>query len=141
PVLWNIFMGDVEMPPDMDDFKFGMIVISIMAQADDLLLASLSVRGLQRKLDRLAHWCSVNFVDINLVKSVIIVLGRLVFPPPRLLLSGSHLSVKSEEVYVGITIQTGILNPFQKHYSMKASAARYAGDRIMAIQDKTGTPP
>ncbi|KAJ7573514.1 hypothetical protein C8J56DRAFT_708540, partial [Mycena floridula] len=141
PLLWNIFMGDLQMPPDLDDLKFGAIVIAIMAQADDLLLASLSDRGMQRKLDTLTRWCAINFIDINLVKSVILILGRLVFPYPRLVLAGSTLEVKSEEIYVGVTIRTGLVNPFEKHYKVKASSARYAAHRIMAIQDRTGTLP
>lgn len=50
PILWNLFLADLVMMPDMDDVFLSAICISLLAQAEDLLLLSCSARGLQAKL-------------------------------------------------------------------------------------------
>jgi hypothetical protein len=67
----NLFMANLVMFPDPDDAILSEIRIAIMAQADDILLISLSAAGPQRNLNALAVWCSKNFIVINLVKRVI----------------------------------------------------------------------
>jgi hypothetical protein len=71
PVLWNLFMADLVMLPDPDDVHLDNIRIAIMAQADDILLMSLTARGLRAKLNTLKQWCAVNFILINMLKTVI----------------------------------------------------------------------
>jgi hypothetical protein len=44
PVLWNLFMADLFMLPDLDDVHLDRVRMAIMAQADDILLMSLSAR-------------------------------------------------------------------------------------------------
>lgn len=73
PVLWNLFMADLVMVPDSDDPILCKVRIAIMAQADDILLISLSAAGLQRKLNSLSVWCSKNFIVINMIKTVIMI--------------------------------------------------------------------
>jgi hypothetical protein len=63
------------MLPDFEDVFLAGIRISLLAQADDLLIFSLSVRGLQVKLARLEQWCSQNFILVNLVKTIILIFG------------------------------------------------------------------
>lgn len=58
PTLWNLYMSSLKMPPDKDDVVLGGVAMDMLAQADDILLLSLSARGLQRKLDALSVWCS-----------------------------------------------------------------------------------
>jgi hypothetical protein len=54
-------MADLLMPDDPNDVIFSDIRIAILAQADDIILISLSAKGLQRKLDTRKQWCSLNF--------------------------------------------------------------------------------
>jgi hypothetical protein len=57
-------MADLIMEPDTDDLLVSGVRITIMAQADDIFLVSLSARGLQRKLNALGAWCSKNFIKL-----------------------------------------------------------------------------
>ncbi|GLB35658.1 hypothetical protein LshimejAT787_0212230 [Lyophyllum shimeji] len=138
PVLWNLFMGDLVMPDDPDDVSLAATRVALMAQADDILLISRTAEGLSRKLSSLEHWCSRNFIQINLIKTVILIFGKLPTPFPQFYLGGSALTVKNTEKYVGITIRTDSRNPFEDHYTTKAGTARYCGHRIVAIEDRTG---
>ncbi len=47
PTLWNLYLSSLKMPPDMDDVILGGLAMDMLAQADDILLLSLSTRGLQ----------------------------------------------------------------------------------------------
>jgi hypothetical protein len=57
-ILWNLFLADLKMMPDKDDIFPTAVRISLLAQADDMLLSSLSARGLQGKLNTLQQWCA-----------------------------------------------------------------------------------
>ncbi|KAF5378200.1 hypothetical protein D9615_007560 [Tricholomella constricta] len=138
PVLWNLYMGDLTMPPDVDDVLLINTPISLMAQADDVLIISRTAEGLTRKLMVLEKWCSRNFIVINLIKTVILLFGRIRTPIPTFHLGGALLAIKTAEKYVGISLRTDTNNPLEDHYTSKASTARYCGHRIMAIEDLTG---
>jgi hypothetical protein len=58
-------MADLVMLDDFDDVILSGVRIAILAQADDILLISLSAQGLQRRLNPLKAWCSHNFIVIN----------------------------------------------------------------------------
>jgi hypothetical protein len=58
PVLWNLFMADLVMLLDLDDVVMENVRIAMMAQADDVLLVSLSARGLRTKLNTLRDRCA-----------------------------------------------------------------------------------
>jgi hypothetical protein len=45
-----LFLADLVMMPDRDDVFLAAIRISLLAQADDILLFSISARGPQAKL-------------------------------------------------------------------------------------------
>lgn len=64
PILWNLFLADLKMMPDMDDVFLAAVRISLLAQADDMLLVSLSAQGLRMKLSTLEKWCARNFILI-----------------------------------------------------------------------------
>jgi hypothetical protein len=125
------------MPDDSDDAILSGVRIAILAQADDILLISLSAKGLQRKLDALKQWCSVNFIVVNMIKTVIMIYGRA---PENLVfkLGDSILTIKTEEKYVGMNFRTDTRNMFEDHYKAKASTARYCAHRIMGLEDSTG---
>ncbi|KAF5374013.1 hypothetical protein D9615_009920 [Tricholomella constricta] len=138
PVLWNLYMSDLTMPPDIDDVLLADIPISLMAHADDILIISRTANGLARKLMILEKWCSRNFIVINLIKTVILLFGNIRPPNPVFHLGGTQLSIKATEKYVEISLSTDTNNPLEGHYTSKASTARYCGHRIMAIEDLTG---
>jgi len=61
---------------DPDSPKLGSRSISHLLFADDLLLASSTVDGLQRLLDRLGDFCNHWGIEINLQKTNVIVCKR-----------------------------------------------------------------
>ncbi|KAJ6501158.1 hypothetical protein C8R47DRAFT_970601, partial [Mycena vitilis] len=138
PILWNLFLADLSMMPDSDDVFLASIRISLLAQADDLLIVPLSVRGLQAKLSTLGYWRAKNFILVNLIKTIILIYGALLSPPPTFHLGLTQISVTSEEKYVGVNLRTDTRNMFADHYKAKARTARYCGHRIFAIEDMTG---
>ncbi|KAJ7614279.1 hypothetical protein DFH06DRAFT_921978, partial [Mycena polygramma] len=138
PVLWNIFLSDLSLLPDFEDVFLAGVRISLLAQADDLLIVSLSARGLNEKLATLERWCAMNFILVNLVKTIILIFGSGILPLPLFYLGSTQLTVKTEEKYVGVNIRTDTRNMFSDHYKAKARTARYCGRRIMGIEDMTG---
>ncbi|KAF5338707.1 hypothetical protein D9611_013360 [Ephemerocybe angulata] len=60
---------------DEDDVVMDGVAMTNLEQADDVLLLSTSRSGLQRKLDGMYGWCSVNFMLLNTTKSVVLVLS------------------------------------------------------------------
>ena len=127
--------------PDKDNIFLAAVRISLLAQADDLLLVSLSARGLQGKLYTLEKWCARNFILINLIKTIILIFRYGKSPLPLLpvfMLGKTVLKIKAEEKYVGVTFRTDTKNMLAAHYKAKARTARYCGHRIMAIEDMTG---
>ncbi len=141
PILWNLFMADLTMPNHADDVQLAHRVMDILAQADDILLFSLSAAGLQVKLDALTSWCSKNFITVNKLKTVILIFGMMPSSgiAPIFYVGVHKLSISEEERYVGVTVQPGLARPFKVHSEKtEASTARYSGHCIFAIQDKTG---
>ncbi|KAJ6481555.1 hypothetical protein C8R47DRAFT_1049836 [Mycena vitilis] len=130
------------MLPDMDDVFLAAVRVSLLAQADDMLLVSLSARGLGSKLSTLESWCARNFILINKIKTVILIFkfGRspLPIPHPVFMLGANQLKIVLEEKYVGVTFRTDTQNMFAAHYKAKARTGRYCGHRIMAVEDMTG---
>ena len=127
--------------PDKDVIFLAAVRISLLAQADDLLLVALSPRGQQGKLHTLEQWCARNFILINLIKTIILIFRYGKSPLPLLpvfVLGKTQLKIKSEEKYVGVTFRTDTKNMLAAHYKAKARTARYCGHRIMAIEDMTG---
>jgi hypothetical protein len=86
------------MMPHFEDVFLAGIRISLLAQADDLLIVSLSIRGLQVKLSTLEQWCARNFILVNLVKTIILIFGTTVFLPlPLFHLGTTRLTVNPDE--------------------------------------------
>ncbi|KAJ7246142.1 hypothetical protein B0H12DRAFT_1306477 [Mycena haematopus] len=81
-----------------------------MAQADDVLLISLSARGLRAKLKTLQEWCAINFILINMLKTVILIFGTTSTPPPVFMLGATMLRIVTEEKYVGVNFRTDTQN-------------------------------
>ncbi|KAJ7267675.1 hypothetical protein B0H12DRAFT_1209080 [Mycena haematopus] len=98
PILWNLFLADLSLPPDFDD---------VFLAADDLLL-----------LASLEHW-------VNMVKTVILIFGPTLFPTPAFRLGTTQLKIETTEKYVGVNIRTDLRNMFADHYDAKSRTARY----------------
>jgi hypothetical protein len=130
-------MADLVMLNDPDDLILSGVKIALLAQADDILLISLSPEGLQRRLNALNAWCAKNFIRVNMIKTIILIFGRA---PANVQfnLGANILNIKVQEKYVGMNFRTDTRNMFEDHYKMKASTARYCAHRILGIDDSTG---
>jgi hypothetical protein len=105
PVLWNLFMADLVMLDDPDDPILSAVRIAILAQADDILLISLSPEGLQRRLNALDAWCAQNFIRVNMTKTIILIFGRA--PANVQFHLGVNIpNIKVWEKYVGMNFRT-----------------------------------
>ena len=71
PVPWNLFMADLDLFDKPDDPILSNVRIAILAQADDILLISLSAAGLQRQLNAPGTWYSKNFIMVNKIKTIV----------------------------------------------------------------------
>jgi hypothetical protein len=78
----DLFLADLAMMANMDDVILTAVGISLLAQADDILLLSLSACALQLKFVSLQKWCARNFIFINLIKTIILILGKVRLPHP-----------------------------------------------------------
>jgi hypothetical protein len=126
-------MADLTLPNNADDIILDEIRIAIL-----VLLISTSAAGLQHKLNALKDWCAENFIDINLVKTVVMILG----PAPQnpvFKLGDTVLSIKIQEKYsTWVHILTQTRNMLEGHYKAKASAARFCAYRLLGIEESTG---
>ncbi|PBK78454.1 hypothetical protein ARMSODRAFT_1030463, partial [Armillaria solidipes] len=138
PILWNIFFGDLKMPEHKDDVWLAGVVVSILAQADDVLLISHSAVGMQLKLNVLTEWCSLNFITISKIKTVMMAFGRVPSALPSFTVGGSVLEYSVKEKYVGVVFSSNTFRVYEKHLSEKASTARYYGHCIWGAEDRIG---
>jgi hypothetical protein len=74
------------------------IQIAILAQADDILFILLLAKGLQRRLNALNVWCSLNFIKVNIIKTITMIFGPAP-ANPMFNLGENTLIVKTEEKY------------------------------------------
>jgi hypothetical protein len=102
PIPWNLFLADLMMMPDKDNVFLAAVRISLLAQADELLLFSISARGVQAKLDTLEQWCAWN---LNMIKTIMLIIGKIALPLPVFMLGATTFKIKLEEKYVGVTFR------------------------------------
>ena len=82
PSLFNIFIDDIKDIFDelCDPIKLFDVPLSHLLYADDLILMSSSMEGLNKCLEKLGSYCSTWQMEVNLKKSQVIVFnsaGRL----------------------------------------------------------------
>jgi ribonuclease HI len=141
PTLWNLFLADLVLPPDPEDVILDGISMSNLEHADDMLLMSYSAGGLQRKMNAVYFWCSINFMQVNAVKSMIAIFGKLPQIIPPFTFGDAAVKVVERFTYVGVTFQTTHANVFASHYSTKASKARVIGHAILGVESMIGSLP
>ncbi|KAJ7060695.1 hypothetical protein C8F01DRAFT_952386, partial [Mycena amicta] len=115
---------------DPDDAKLMGYTLSHLEHADDMVLISRSWQGLQRQLDRLADWCSQNFLRVNGLKSAAMIFGPISSRPTKrpsrcLSLAGEDIPWLSQHRYVGIWFDSTCRDIFRTHYERKHDAAAF----------------
>ena len=138
PTLWNIYLADINFPINNLDIKLNGCHISHLEQADDIVLMSTTAKGLQDRMNLLSLWCSKNFMVLNAIKSVGIILGPLPNPLPSFKFGNAEVIVEEQHTYIGLTILSTSCNIFKEHYNIKAGKAKNIGNMILATQSVIG---
>jgi hypothetical protein len=139
PILWTLYMADFHLEVDVDDIKLAGTVVANLEQADDIILMSTSPRGAQKKMDALWKWCGLNFMQLSAVKSMVMVFGLIPQMLPLFLFGNKPVRLKTEQTYVGITLQSTQCNIFAKHYTNKAGKAQSVGNMVLCMESIIGT--
>ena len=141
PDLWTVFLADFRPPSDEADIILGGTAIGNLEQADDMVLFSSTAIGLQKKLNYMWHYGSVNFLLVNIIKTLAMIFG----PIPKNVCSfhfdGIPIKFTDEYTYVGITFVSNFRNIFAKQYQNKALKARTIANAIFSIESFIGSLP
>jgi hypothetical protein len=78
PILRTLYLLDFKLLSDATtDILLAGIFIMNLEQTNDVILISLTPDGSQRKMNALWKWCSINFMIINTIKSLLMILGSI----------------------------------------------------------------
>jgi hypothetical protein len=142
PILWTLYLSDFKLLSDATtDILLAGIFITNLEQADDVILISLTAEGAQRKMNTLWKWCSVNFMIINAIKSLLMIYGSI----PRLLpifhFGTEAVTIVKSTKYVGFNLNSTKRNIFEDHYEKKASKARAIANTLLGLESMVGVLP
>jgi len=142
PILWNLYFADIGdyIPSHCDDIVLQR-PMSHLEQADNVVLFSTSLNGLQSKVDGFFRWCKVNFMVLSVAKTKWMILG----PIPRnlglLTVDERPLELVDNYKYVGLHISSTNRNMFHLHYIDKAGKARSVAQTTFTLDESIGHLP
>lgn len=143
PILWILYMADLSLPRHHDDVLLDGVPVSHIEQADDIVLFSTTLTGLQGNINEFYSWCCrLGFMTVNTSKSAIMVFGPC--PPvhaSRLYIGGNCIPWTSQYTYVGVTLSSVHRDIFAVHYTTQALKARGVMHGCFAAQAFTGPWP
>ncbi|KIJ33094.1 hypothetical protein M422DRAFT_783244 [Sphaerobolus stellatus SS14] len=99
PVLYLLYCHDFILLGDPDDALLNGYAISHLKHANNMVIISTFLRGLQRYLDYLTAWCGRNFMTINAMKSKYNIFGPLPSPLPLPILENIALCKETRHCY------------------------------------------
>ena len=143
PTLWNLYMADFQLEEDIDDPLLENVRVSHFEQADDTVVASYSVRGLQKHLDSFAKWCAGSSLTPNPKKTVVQTYrhqrarsGEQV----NLQLNGVRIeTVGKTERYIGITFTCSKADALSEHLDKQIIKAKQAGNSVFTLRTFIGS--
>ena len=110
PNLFNLYINDLPdiFEGDTDSPTLGDKFIHCLMYADDLVLLSLTVDGLQGKLDKLNRYCEQWALTINTKKTQVMCMSnqKLAIPDINMHIGGTPLTWVSTYKYLGIEIHS-----------------------------------
>ena len=110
PNLFNIYINDLPdiFKDDTDSPKLGEHFVNCLMYADDLVLLSLSVAGLQGKLDKLNNYCQQWDLSINIKKTKVMLMSVKNVPQPnvKLNIGGTTIDWVNSYKYLGIEVHS-----------------------------------
>lgn len=139
PIAFLIYMSDFSTFPDAEDIYLDGAPVPHLEHADDLVLLSTTMPGLQRKLDRLGQWAAENLMVTSVQKSWVAAFCHNEPPECMLNLYGAPLPWKTEFKYVGINLSTnGRTGMFPDHYIQQAKSARKIANTTLYLESRIG---
>lgn len=125
PFLFNLFYQN--LIDDLNEMSCGITIddmnYNVFCYADDILLASLSVTGLQKLIKRANDIITHQGLRFNPSKSVCAMYGKSPFmETPSLMLEGTELELCDEILYLGVTLS----NDDQTHADNRIKSSRRA---------------
>ena len=138
PILWVLFLADLRVHPHPDDVILDGVPVSLLLVADDILLASTSPHGMQAKLHDIERYCAMNFLTVNVIKTIACFFGQLPHTLPTLTLSGQRLQFKENATYIGVTLASTANDIFVPHYTQKAQAACKIANAAFSLESYVG---
>lgn len=145
PLAFLLYVSDFTTPAHSEDIVMDGSVIAHLEHADDLALLSMSPEGLQSKLDSLAQWASKNQMEVNTLKTVV-----MIFPPPRrtraavvpaFSLYGQNLDIVDRYKYVGVLLKSNSPNAWDELITGCHNSARRAANMCFFVESRTGQLP
>ena len=139
PGFWIFYISDLDFQKDEDDILMAAMYLAHMLQADDLILLSLSVAGLQSRLDTLARYAARKFMLINADKTKIFLAGRKPNILPTFRFNDTALQYCTRYQYIGIWFSTeNRLSFLNLHYENCARKALKASFSLFSIETHLG---
>ena len=139
PLLFSLFIDDIKDIFEHEDepCSIGNIKLSHLLYADDLILVSESRQGLQRCINKLSDYCDRWKLQINKVKTKILVFtpsGRIPQNLCKFYLGDCELETVLTYKYLGITISSnGMFGQGINELAQKGRKAWYALRRSVQI--------
>ena len=128
PLLFSLFVNDLESSLQNDDFNLNVIdtLIKLLMFADDMAIFSTTVEGLQKGLINLAEYCKKWGITVNVSKTKIIIFrkGGKVREDEKWVFNGVLLEIVSSFKYVGCDITS--TGSFKNCISNLVASARRA---------------
>lgn len=92
-------------------------------------------------MNALWKWSALNFMQLSTIKSMIMIFGPIPQTLPLFIFGDKPVKLKTEQTYVGITLQSTQCNIFAKHYTNKAGKAWSVGNMVLGMESIIGTLP
>lgn len=129
PILFNLYVNDFEinfLNSECVPFEISSLNLFLLMYADDMVIFSETIAGLQSLLDELTYYCSTWKLHINVDKSKIVVFrkGGRVKENEKWYIYGKPLDIVDQFAYLGIIFYYN--NKFSKAEKQLAEQGRKA---------------
>ena len=141
PLLFNLFIDDItevmrEEGGEVNAPQVENIPVPALLYADDLILCSKSVEGLQKKLDKLKTYCDSWGLEVNSNKTKTMTFknGSVYSRREEWTYSGQRLENVKSFIYLGVTLSMN--GQWTKHIDMTKHKARIKLAELMRIRSR-----
>lgn len=138
PLACLLYLADFKPPADPDDVRLLDFLLGHLELADDMALISTTHGGLQRKLNYLARWASINMMESNPRKCNVMIFGGSSANEPPLKLYENDIPFTDSYKYVGVWLSSKGKSLFKLNYEKKAQAGRIAAMAAFSLSSTVG---